>query len=90
MITRTRELPRWNGVATQTPEGWDEIPVHPEMRPDRDSCRHCLLAHGFTCLLGAGGVVAISSACLLARSSSQPVLDSTNYVLIRGDEFSRG
>ena len=69
-----------------TPEGWDEIPVHPDMRPEEIladiACWHTDLRAYWEQVEWWLYRVHASS-----RSSSQPVLDRTNCVLIRGEDF---
>ena len=69
-----------------TPEGWDEIPVHPNMRPEEILAD---IAYWHTDLRAYWEQVEwwLYRVHASSRSSSQPVLDRTNYVLIRGDDF---
>ena len=69
-----------------TPEGWDEIPVHPDMRPEEILAD---IAYWHTDLRASWEQVEwwLCRVHASSRSSIQPVLDRTNYVLIRGEDF---
>ena len=82
IVVHRQTTQRW----AVTPEGWDEIPVHPNMRPEEILAD---IAYWHTDLRASWEQVEwwLYRVHASSRSSSQPVLDRTNYVLIRGDDF---
>ena len=85
IVVHRQTTQRW----AVTPEGWDEIPVHPDMRPEEILAD---IAYWHTDLRAFWEQVEwwLYRVHASSRSSSQPVLDRTNYVLIRGDDFLAG
>ena len=82
IVVHRQTTQRW----AVTPEGWDEIPVHYNMRPEEILAD---IAHWHKDIHADWEQVEwwLCRVHASSRSSSQPVLASTNYVLIQGDDF---
>ena len=82
IVVHRQTTQRW----AVTPEGWDEIPVHPNMRPEEILAD---IAHWHNDIHADWEQVEwwLYRVHASSRSSSQPVLARTNYVLIQGGDF---
>ena len=82
IVVHRQTTQRW----AVTPAGWDEIPVHYSMRPAGILAD---IAHWHKDIHADWEQVEwrLCRVHVSSRSSSQPVLANTNYVLIQGDDF---
>ena len=82
IVVHRQTTQRW----AVTPEGWDEIPVHPNMRPEEILAD---IAYWHNDIHAYWEQVEwwLYRVHASSRSSSQPALARTNYVLIQGDDF---